>query len=86
MATMTAKQEAVKSAGERLTRLEDWMRKLLYVAIATCAMMTVTTVIVIYGTYTYWRISSAMAESFDRIEKMPFPSITFPGEPPAKGD
>lgn len=48
---MTADECAVKSAGERLTRLEDAMRKMFFVTTATSAMVAVTMVITLFGVY-----------------------------------
>ena len=67
MPTMT-REQAVKGAGERLTRLEEGMRKLFYVAIATAAMAGITTSISLFGAYRYWQVTTSLSRSYDELK------------------
>jgi hypothetical protein len=64
---MTANEHAVKAAGERLATLEDWMRKMFIVMTATSAMVAVTMVVILFGVYKYWQVTSAVAEAKTKI-------------------
>jgi hypothetical protein len=62
---MTLKEQAVKTASERLQRLEDWTRRLVYLMVAVSAMTAVTAGICVFGAWKYWQVTSAIANYGD---------------------
>ena len=68
MQTMT-KEQAVKSAGERLGRLEDGMRRLFWLATATIVLAGITASISLFGAYRYWQVTTAISRTYDAHQK-----------------
>jgi hypothetical protein len=63
--TTTTREQAVKGAGERLSRLEDGIRKLFYLAIATTVLTSIAASLSLFGAYRYWQVTTNLSRSLD---------------------
>jgi hypothetical protein len=56
------KEQAVQTAGERLERLEVWMRRCCLAMTACAVLLAVLTAIAVYGASDYVRFKSAVVD------------------------
>ena len=59
---MTLKEQAVQTAGERLERLETWMRRTCIAMTVTAALVAFLAMIAAYCAYDYVCLKNALAE------------------------
>lgn len=63
------KEQAVQSAGARLDRLNETMRRLLIAAVAIASMLAVLTALALYSALEYWRLKSAVSEAQSKLSQ-----------------